>query len=82
MTRAYRANMEMLYSGLLTAAQANLVIDYPARHHDLQVGVATAYGYNTGEMTGFLSCGHAYGLLQEDRIREVLLLLCSVMTHQ
>ena len=80
--RAYRANMEMLYSGLLTPEQANLVIDYRARHHDQLLGVPTAYGYNTGEMAGFLSYGHAYGLLQQDRIREALLLLYSVMAHQ
>ena len=80
--RAYRANMEMLYSGLLTPEQANMVIDYRARHHDLLLGVPTAYGYNTAEMAGFLSYGHAYGLLQQDRIREALLLLYSVMAHQ
>ncbi len=80
--RAYRGNMEMLFSGLLTPEQANLVIDYRARHHDILLGVPTAYGYNTGEMAGFLAYGHGYGLLQQDRIPEALLLLYSMMAHQ
>ncbi len=80
--RAYRANMEMLYSGLLTPQEANLVIDYRERHHDIVLGMPTAYGYDTGELAGFLSYGQGYGLLQQDRIREALLLLYSDMAHQ
>jgi hypothetical protein len=80
--RAYRANMEMLYSGLMTPDESNLIIDYRERHHDVLLGMPTAYGYDTGELAGFLSYGHGYGLLQQDRIREALLLLYSDMAHQ
>jgi hypothetical protein len=80
--RAYRANMEMLYSGLMTPREANLIIDYREHHHDVLLGMPTAYGYNTGELAGFLSYGHGYGLIQQDRIREALLLLYSDMAHQ
>ncbi|MET0717974.1 MAG: hypothetical protein ABWY34_06160, partial [Pseudoxanthomonas sp.] len=80
--RAYRANMEMAFSGVLTPQQVALVLDYRARHHDVLLGMPTAYGYNTGEMAGFLAYGHGYGLIQLDRIREALLLLYSDMAHQ
>ncbi|MEP6898762.1 MAG: hypothetical protein ABI870_09550 [Rhodanobacter sp.] len=80
--RAYRANMEMLYSGLMTSQEADLIIDYREHHHDVLLGMPTAYGYSTGELAGFLSYGHGYGLLQQDRIREALLLLYSDMAHQ
>lgn len=80
--RAYRANMEVLYSGLLTRKEGNLVIDYRERHHDIVLGMPTAYGYDTGELAGFLAYGHGYGLLQQDRVREALLLLYSDMAHQ
>ena len=80
--RAYRANMEMAFSGVLTPDQVALVLDYRARHHDVLLGMPTAYGYNTAEMAGFLSYGHGYGLIQLDRIEEALLLLYSDMAHQ
>ena len=80
--RAYRAYMEMMYSGNLTAEQIGIVIDSRARHHDVLLGVPAAYGYNTGVMAGFLAYGHGYGLIQTDRIREALLLTYSHMAHQ
>jgi len=80
--RSYRAYMEMLYSGNLTAEQVKMVVDYRTNHHDMILGVPTAYGYKTGELAGFLSYGHGYGLIQHDMIRQALLLTYSIMAHQ
>jgi len=80
--RSYRAFNEMLHSGLLTQEQAKTVVDYRGAHQDIILGVPTAYGYDTHELAGFLSYGHAYGLLQHDMIREYLLTLYSLMAHQ
>jgi hypothetical protein len=80
--RSYRAYMEMLFSGLLTKEQVKMIYAYRRDHHDLLLGVPTAYGYNTGEIAGFLSYGNGYGLIQHDMTREALLLMYSVMAHQ
>ena len=80
--RSYRAYMEMMYSGILTKEQVALVVQYRKNHHDTILGVPTAYGYKTGDLAGFLSYGHGYGLIQHDMTREALLLLYSVMAHQ
>ena len=80
--RGYRAYMEMMYSGNLSAQQIGMVADYRSNHYDTLLGVPTAYGFNTREMAGFLSYGHGYGLIQIDRIREALLLTYSLMAHQ
>ncbi len=80
--RSYRAYMEMLYSGSLTKEQAKMVIDYRNNHHDVILGVPTAYGYKTTELAGFLSYGHGYGLIQHDMIREALLTMYGIMAHQ
>lgn len=80
--RSYRAYMEMLYSGSLTREQARMVIDYRSTHHDVILGMPTAYGYATTELAGFLSYGHGYGLIQHDMIREALLMMYSDMAHQ
>ena len=80
--RSYRAYMEMLYSGNLTEQQAKMVVDYRTNHHDIILGVPTAYGYKTADIAGFLSYGHGYGLIQHDMVREALLLMYSVMAHQ
>jgi hypothetical protein len=39
------------------------------------------YGWNSGELGGFLAYGHAYGLLHHDRIPEFLLALYSLAAH-
>lgn len=80
--RGYRTYMEMLHSGILPHEQINLIADYRKRHHDVILGVPTAYGLATGEMAGFLSYGHGFGLIQADRIREALLLTHSHAAHQ
>ena len=80
--RSYRAYMEMLYSGNLTREEVRLVANYRSHHRDIILGIPTAYGFNTHEVAGFLSYGHAYGLLQHDFIREYLLTLYSLMAHQ
>jgi hypothetical protein len=80
--RSYRAYMEMLHSGVLPADQVAMVCDYRANHHDVLCGIPIAYGYQTGELAGFLSYGHGYGLIQIDRVREALLLAYSHMAHQ
>ncbi|MES1158550.1 MAG: hypothetical protein ABUL42_01515 [Terricaulis silvestris] len=80
--RSYRSYMEMMHSGLLTPEQINLIVDYRAHHHDIVLGMPMAYGLNTGEMAGFLSYGHGYGLIQVDRIRDALLMTYSDMAHQ
>lgn len=80
--RSYRAYMEMMHSGILTADQVRMIVEYRARHHDVILGVPAAYGYNTGVLAGFLSYGHGYGLIQHEMIREALLLLYSHMAHQ
>ena len=80
--RSYRAYMEMMYSGILTPEQVGLIVQYRKKHHDTILGVPTAYGYKTGDMAGFLSYGHGYGLIQHDRTREALLLLYAIMAHQ
>ncbi len=80
--RSYRTYMEMMYSGSLMREQVAAIVDYRARHHDTLLGMPTAYGYETGEVAGFLSYGHGYGLIQHDFIREALLLTYSVAAHQ
>ena len=80
--RSYRAYMEMMYSGSLTKDQVKMIADYRSNHHDMILGVPTAYGYKTAELAGFLSYGHGYGLIQYDMTREALLLMYSVMAHQ
>jgi hypothetical protein len=80
--RAYRAYMEMMYSGNLTAEQVRTIVDYRSSHHDTLLGVPTAYGYYSNEMAGFLSYGHGYGLIQFDWVREALLMMYSHMAHQ
>jgi hypothetical protein len=80
--RSYRAYMETLYSGNLTGEQVKLVVNYRASHRDTILGIPTAYGYNTHELAGFLSYGHAFGLLQSDLVREYLVTLYSLMAHQ
>jgi len=79
--RGYRSYMEMLFSGELNRDQVEMIIRYRAAHRDIILGVPTAYGYNTNEPAGFLAYGHAYGLLQHDRVREFLLTLYSLMAH-
>jgi hypothetical protein len=80
--RAYRAYMEMMYSGSLSAAQVRSIVDYRARHRDVLLGIPTAYGYGTREVAGFLLYGHVYGLIQHDMIREALLATYSDLAHQ
>jgi hypothetical protein len=80
--RSYRAYMEMMYSGSLTTEQVRTIVAYRSNHHDVILGVPTAYGYKTGELAGFLSYGYGYGLIQKDMIREALLMMYSDMAHQ
>jgi len=80
--RSYRAYVEMMDSGLLTADQVKMIVDYRTRHHDVILGMPAAYGFRTGVMAGFLSYGHGYGLIQHDLIREALLMMYSDMAHQ
>jgi hypothetical protein len=80
--RSYRAYMEMMHSGSLTKEQVRTIVDYRGSHHDIILGVPLAYGHKTGEMAGFLSYGHGYGLIQHDMVREALLTLYGVMAHQ
>jgi hypothetical protein len=80
--RAYRANMELLYSGCLTEDEVKTIVMYRAARRDVLLGVPAAYRYQSGEMAGFLSYGHAYGLLQYDMVREFLLELYSLSAHQ
>ena len=80
--RSYRAYMEMMESGLLTPAQAEMVVKYREGHHDILLGVPTAYGYKTGDLAGFLAYGHGYGLIQHDMVESALLLTYSTMAHQ
>lgn len=80
--RAYRANMEMLYSGCLTKTDVETIVHYREAHRDILLGVPSAYGYNSHELAGFLSYGHAYGLLQHDFVREFLLELYGLSAHQ
>jgi hypothetical protein len=80
--RSYRAYSEMLHSGILMRDQVETVFNYRAAHHDIILGVPTVYGCDTHEMGGFLSCGHAYGLIQHDMVPQYLLTLYSLMAHQ
>ncbi len=79
--RSYRAYAEMLHSGNLSRDQVKTIVDYRAAHRDTILGIPTCYGYNTHELAGFLSYGHAYGLLQHDFVREYLLTLYSLAAH-
>jgi hypothetical protein len=80
--RSYRAYMEMLYSGSLSAEDSRLIFGYLSTQHNFILGMPTAYGFNPGDMAGFLSYGYAYALIQHDDIRRALLLLYSDMAHQ
>ena len=79
--RSYRAYAEMMYSGSLSKEQVREIVDYRAANHDVILGIPIAYGYNAKEWAGFLSYGHAYGLLQRDFIREFLLTFHSLLAH-
>jgi hypothetical protein len=74
--------MEMLFSGNLTRDEVETVVRYRAAHRDTILGLPTAYGYNSHEVAGFLTYGHAYGLLQHDFVPEFLLALYSLAAHQ
>jgi hypothetical protein len=80
--RSYRAYVEMMHSGVLTKEEVEEIVKYRGTHHDILMGVPTAYGFKTGDLAGFLSYGHAYGLIQYDKRREALLTLYSLMAHQ
>lgn len=88
--RAYRANAEMLFSGVLDAETVGQIVAYREAHRDIVLGMPCAYGFtngpaigsNSSEVAGFLSYGHAYGLLQHRRIREFLLALFALSAHQ
>jgi hypothetical protein len=80
--RSYRAYIEMMYSGLLTKQQVEEIVSYRRAHHDIILGVPTVYGFKTGDLGGFLSYGHGYGLIQYDMSRQALLMLYSIMAHQ
>ncbi len=80
--RAYRTYMELLHSGVLSRDQVSKILNYREAHRDILLGVPAAYGFNSGEMGGFLAYGHGYGLIQHDFIREFLLLLYSLAAHQ
>ena len=54
----------------------------PRGPRDILLGVPTAYRNASGELAGFLSYGHAYGLLQYDFVRDYLLELYSLSAHQ
>ncbi len=66
------------------------VVDHRAAHRDIVLGMPVAYGFGNGpaaennaaELAGFLSYGHAYGLLQHDLVREYLLELYALSAHQ
>ncbi len=65
------------------------VVDYREAHRDIVLGVPAAYGYTTDpgavgnrELAGFLSYGHAYGLLHHDDVRAYLLELHALSAHQ
>jgi len=78
--RAYRAYMEMLFSGSLTREQVEMIVNYRAAHRDIILGMPAAYGYKH-DLVGFLAYGHGYGLLQHDFVREYLLSLYSLMAN-
>ncbi|HTE42964.1 MAG TPA: hypothetical protein VK629_19225, partial [Steroidobacteraceae bacterium] len=80
--RSYRAYMEMLHSGSLSADDVRSIVDYRSNHRDVLLGIPTAYGFGTYEVAGFLLYGHVYGLIQHDLIREALLATYSDMAHQ
>lgn len=80
--RSYRAYTEMMYSGLLTKREVEEIVNYRRAHHDIILGIPTAYGYQTGDLAGFLAWGHGYGLIQYGKSRQALLLLYSIMAHQ
>src|SRR5262249_12956257 len=80
--RSYRAYMEMMYSGNLTEDHVKMIVNYRSRHHDVILGMPTAYGFKSGILAGFLSYGYGYGLIQHDMIREALLMMYSDMAHQ
>jgi hypothetical protein len=80
--RSYRAFVEMMDSGLLSREQVTGIVRYRSAHRDIKLGVPMAYGFGSHEMAGFLTYGHAFGLLQHDLVREYLLALDSIMAHQ
>ena len=61
--RSYRTWMEMMHSGVLSAAQVDSIAHYRATHFDMTLGLPGAYGYHTGVVAGFLTYGVGYGLI-------------------
>ncbi len=78
--RSYRAYMEMLYSGNLSKEQVEMIVKCRAAHRETILGIPAAYGYDRG-LQGFLTYGHAFGLIQHDLVREYLLTVYSMMAH-
>ena len=68
--------------GCLTRPEVETIVHYRETHRDILLGVPLAYSNNTHELAGFLSYGHAYGLLQYDFVRPYLLELYSLSAHQ
>jgi len=79
--RSYRAYNEMLHSGVLTPEEVATIVAYREARHDILLGMTCSYGFNSGEVAGFLAYGHAFGLLQTDRVREFLLMFASLSAH-
>ena len=78
--RAYRAYNEMMGSGGLSPEQLRGIVDYRTQHHDILLGMPTAY--SKPELAGFLAPAYGYGLVHADLIREALLFLYAMMAHQ
>jgi hypothetical protein len=80
---SYRVFMEMLDSGALEEEQIGRLRRYLSTHHGVLLGMPSTTDTSRHLTSwGLRSDGFAYALLQDNHIREVLLMLYSQMAHQ
>ncbi|SRR5579875_325453 len=68
---------EMLHSGLLGRETVEAVLSAAAAHGDSTLGILG----NRKHVVAFMACGVAYGMVQHDLVRELLLLYYAHASH-
>jgi len=72
-----RVYTEMLHSGVLTGDMVKTIVRYQAESGEKILGLTG----NMEHITGFLFYGYAYGILQQDWVRDYLLSYYAHMAH-
>ena len=79
---AGRIYSELLYSGVLTPELVKIITDYQSANSGRTLGLLRAWEGPGGiGMLGFIVYGYAYGILNEDWVREFLMFYYAHMAH-